>query len=580
MYLNLIFSLQSPDDDEPEVYNTQRRSSSCPDLTIYRPSSEPARKRAQSLFYHVDDEADFLSNLKGMHRVQSDGDLTKVDRNRAFDESNMQLQPTELLARVFTALGNIKAADDEAQSNAAMGGGFHGLSDSQILASEKQSNWSLPFSESSYAVPPLKARGRAASEFRAPMPDQLELSNSHSHEWTWSGNNQQIEEFMRLKKLNKKRSSDLYRAALTSPKVENPVVNMEEGMAAQATRPPGRASSPSIFGRFNPFKKRDDSRKMSLIPNDRLDVKNYLDHTSAGRHSRISVPSFANVAPATRRRTSTFSIMSTTDEGSADVLENTTIADLIRALEVMHTQAVAGDDSLLETLLDNPRQRFGSSSTINGLPQNIQQQPQQSIPPPLINIFPPASPTQSQTPRNRRSSMRPLSTSNTPLFHRSNRRQSTIVDLPSTRRSSLFVPSSLGPPPYSEATPRTTHRRFSVRPTLLSIPPGQSPMPSIQATSTLQRRLSRPNPQLTDYNNFNLRPNRFGRSAAGSNNHSVSPLETSPIINRSGGLAPVTEIRRSNVPPQDDTPSQPYLVSSTDANTNPDTDINRRRSES
>ena len=568
------------------MYSTQRRSSSCPDLTIYRPTLEPARKRAQSLFYHVDDEADFLSNLKGMHRVQSDGDLRKVDQNRAFDESNLQLQPTELLARVFTALGNIKAADDEAQSNAAMGGGFHGLSDSQILASEKQSNWSLPFSESSYAVPPPKARGRAASEFRAPMADQLELGNSH--EWTWSGNNQQIEEFMRLKKLNKKKSSDLYRAALTSPKIENPVVSMEEGMAAQTIRPPGRASSPSIFGRFNPFKKRDDSRKMSLIPNDRLDVKSYLDHTSAGRHSRISVPSFANVGPSARRRTSTFSMMSTTDEGSADVLENTTIADLIRALEVMHTQAVTGDDSLLETLLDNPRRRFGSSTTINGLPQHNPQQQQQSVPPPLINIFPPASPAQLQSPRDRRNSMRPLSTSNTPLFHRSNRRQSAIVDLPSTRRSSLFVPSSLGPPPYSEATPRTTHRRFSVRPTLLSIPPGQSPFqsPSIQATSTLQRRISRPNPQLTDYNNFNLRPNRFGRSVSGPSNHSVSPLEMSPIVNRSGGLAPVTEIRRSNVPLQDDDrqSSQPYLVSSTDGNTNtntnPDTDINRKRSES
>lgn len=562
------------------MYNTQRRSSSCPDLSIYRPCSEPARKRAQSLFYHVDDEADFLSNLKGMHRVQSDGDLTKFDRNRAFDESNSQLQPTELLARVFTALGNIKAADDEAQSNAAMGGGFHGLSDSQILASEKQSNWSLPFSESSFAVPPLKARARAASDFRAPMPDQLDVSNSH--DWTWSGNNQQIEEFMRLKKFNKKRSLDLYRAALTSPKIENAVVNMEEGVAAQTIRPPGRASSPSIFGRFNPFKKRDDSRKMSLIPNDRLDVKSYLDHTSAGRHSRISVPSFANVAPSARRRTSTFSMMSTTDEGSADVLENTTIADLIRALEVVHTQAVAGDDSMLENLFDNPRRRFGSTSTINGLPQHNPQQQQQSVPPPLINIFPPASPTQLQSARDRRSSMRPLSTSNTPLFRRSNRRQSAIVDLPSTRRSSLFVPTSLGPPPYSEATPRTKHRRFSVRPTLLSIPPGQSPMPSIQATSTLQRRISRPNPQLTDYNSFNLRPNRYGRSVPGSSNHSVSPLETSPIVNRSGGLAPVTEIRRSNVPPLDDDgqSSQPYLVSSTDANTNPDTDINRRRSES
>lgn len=524
------------------MYITHRRTSSCPDLSIYRPSSEPARKRAQSLFYHVDDEPDFLSNFKKLNRVQSDGDLNKVDRNRAIDDTNLQLQPTELLARVFTALGNIKAADDEVQSIAA--GGFHGLSDSQILASEKQhdSSWSLQFSDSSYAVPPRALRGRAASDFRAPIPDQLEVNDSH--DWTWSGNNQQIEEFMRLRKLNKKKAPDLYRAALTSPKVENPIVNMEEGMFAQATQSPGRASSPSILGRFNPFKKRDDSRKMSLTP-DRLDVNSYLDHTSAGRDSRISMPTFSNITPAVRRRTSTYSMMSTTDEGSADVLENTTIADLIRALEVMHTQAhTTGDTSLLENLLDNPRPRLGSSSSMvhNSTIQNSSNQQA----PPLINVFPPSTPMQR---RDRRMSMRPASTSNTPLFYRTNRRQSAIVDLPSTRRSSLLIPPSAGPPPYSEATPRTSHRRFSVRPTLLSIPPGQSPLPSIQATSTLQRRLStRPSPLLTDYTNFNQRPNRFGRSiSTSSSNHSVSPLETSPVVNRPHHLAPVTETRL-NVP--------------------------------
>lgn len=549
------------------MYSTHRRTSSCPDLSIYRPRSEPARKRAQSLFYHVDDEPEFLKNL---NRVQSDGDLNKIDRNRPTDESNLQLQPTELLARVFTALGNIKAADDEVQSIAAMSGGFHGLSDSQILASEKQhdSNWSLPFSDSSYAVPPPKARGRAASDFRAPIPDQLDLNNSH--DWTWSGNNQQIEEFMRLRKLNKKKSPDLYRAALTSPKVENPIVSMEEGMFAQATQPPDRARSSSIFGRFNPFKKRDDSRKMSLTP-DRLDVNSYLDHTSAGRDSRISVPPFSNnITPAVKRRTSTYSMMSITDEGSADVLENTTIADLLRALESMHTQAVTtGDASMLDNLFDNPRPRLGSSSSM--VRNSTIRSSSNQHAPPLINVFPPSTPTQR---RDRRNSLRPVSTSNTPLFYRMNRRQSAIVDLPSTRRSSLLVPPSTGPPPYSEATPRTSHRRFSVRPTLLSIPPGQSPLPSIQATSTLQRRLStRPSPLLTDYTNFNQRPNRFGRSiSTGSSNHSVSPLETSPVVNRNTHhLAPVPEPEiRLNVPQVRRT-SRPQLLNA---------NLDRKRSES
>lgn len=525
------------------------------------------RKRAQSLFHHVDSgEPDFLSNLKNLQRVQSESDLNKVDRNQPFNETNErnqqnhQMQPTDLLARVFTALGNIKAADDEAQSIAAMSGGIHGFSDAHILSSEKNhdSRWSIPFSESGFAVPPPRARGRAASDFRAPIPDQLELNNTH--DWTWSGNNQQIEEFMRLRKLNKKKQPDLYRAAFAIPKNDNSVVvNLEDGILPEPTSTVGDRS-PSIFGKWNPFKKRDDSRKMSLMP-DRLDIKSYLDRTTAGRESRVSVTPMQNATPSFRRRTSTFSILSGTDESSADVLENTTIADLIRALEVMHTQAAAGDNPLLENLLENPHSRVGSMSQH----LTVQNSPQPSLP--LINVFP-ATPTHS---RDRRGSLRPFSTANTPQSHRTNRRQSTIVDLPSTRRSSLLVPPSTGPPPYSEATPRPSHRRFSVRPTLLSIPPGQSPMPSIQATSSLQKRLSmRPSPLLQDNTNFSIRPNKFSRSISNSSsNYSASPLEASPVPIHNMFLAPVDETQL-NVPQMSQT-SRSFSMS---------TNSKRKRSES
>lgn len=488
------------------------------------------------------------------------------------------MQPTELLARVFTALGNIKAADDEAQSIAALSNaGFHGLSDSEILASEKlnDSKWSLPFSESSIAHPPPKARGRAASDFRAPVPDQLELNNSH--EWTWSGNNQQIEEFLRLRKLNKRKSPNLYRAALTLPKIDSPAVVVNVEGETPSETPPlqrlplvrSRSSSTSIFDRLNPFKKRgDDTRKMSLTP-DHLDVTNYLDRTSRGRMSASPIPYLTPTT--TKRRPSTFSMLSVNDEGSADVLENTTIADLIRALEVMHTQAVLGDNSAsLENLLDggsSPRPRLASTSMQNTTIHNIQQ-PQSPPPPPLINIFPPSTPTSIH---DRRNSMRPLSSTNTPLFNRSNRRrQSTIVDLPSSRRSSILMPTSTGPPPYSftntntisnEGTPRP-HRRFSVRPTLLSIPPGQSPMPSIQATTSLQKKLSnlRPSPLLNDSTHLSIRPHRFGRSISTcSSNHSGSELETSPLPNRNAFLTTVTE-SQLNIPQPRPTNRPKYLA--------------------
>lgn len=505
-----------------------RRTSSCPDLSGYRPSSEPMRKRAQSLFYPDDEEDPDLMNL---HRVQSESDLHKADRNRPFDGT----EPTELLARVFTALGNIKAADDEAQSIAAMSMGINGFSDSQILASEKQndSRWSISCSDTSFSLAPPRARARAASDFRAPLPEHLDYGSSH--DWTWSGNNQQIEEFMRLRRMNKRKSPDLYRAALTIPKSYSSVtVNIDEGTPPLTS--PARDRSPSIFDRLNPFKKRDDSRKMSIS----ADEKNYLDQMPTRRDSRLSSPLQNGMTPSMKRRVSAYSAFSATDENSANVLENTTIADLIRALEVMHTQAQTGDAPSLENLLSGARPHLLSESH---LPQSTVHSSSSQQPLPMINILPPGTPIHL---RDRRSSMRPFSTSNTPLFNRANRRQSAIVDLPSARRSSLLVPPSSGPPPYSENTPRTTHRRFSVRPTLLSIPPGQSPMPSIQAVSSLQKRLSmRPSPLLSDYGaTAGIRPQRFGRSISTS---CSSPLETSPLPNHNTFLSPVTETRL-NVP--------------------------------
>lgn len=533
-YFLFVFQSNYPDDVEPEAYMGRRRTSSCPDLSIYRPNTEPMRKRAQSLFYPDDEEDPDFMNL---HRVHSESDLNKADRNQPFNGTDPN-EPTELLARVLTALGNIKAADDEAQSIAwSMGLGVHGFSDSQILASEKRhdSRWSIPYSDTSFSIAPPRARARAASDFRAPVLQQLEYGDSH--DWTWSGNDQQIEEFRRLRRMNKRKQPDLYRAALTIPKSYSSVtVNIDESPSPPVTSPI-RERSPSIFERLNPFKKRDDSRKTSLS----VDEKNYLDQSSSTgrRDSRLSVsPIQDGTTPSMKRRVSAYSAFST-DEHSANVLENTTIADLIRALEVMHTQAATGDGPTLENLLQVPRQRFLSESqtpqsTISGSTQQ---------PLPSINILPPSTPTQL---RDRRSSMRPFSTSNTPLVDRANRRKSAIVDLPSARRSSLLVPPTAGPPPYSENTPRSTNRRFSVRPTLLSIPPGQSPMPSIQAVSSLQKRLMRPSPLSTDYGTLGIRPQRMGRSIS-TGSYSSSPLEASPVPNHNTFLTPVNETRL-NIP--------------------------------
>lgn len=471
------------------------------------------------------------------------------------------------MARVLTALGNIKAADDEAQSIAAMScGAYNGFSDAQILSSEKpnDSNWSTQYSDSNFALPPPRARGRAASEFRAPIPDELEYGGSH--DWTWSGNDQQIEEFMRLRRLNKRKEPDLYRTALKLPKSNSSyTVNIDEASSGGIPR---TERSQSIFDRLNPFKRRGDaaSRKQSLAQSDAL--QSYLEQTAAGRGSRMNAsspppPPSSNhlqdpFTPSMKRRMSTYSAFSTNDESSANILENTTIGDLIRALEVMHTQAITGDDPILENLLTVPAMPRGRSHTVSESHASSSAQQQQQLP--SINILP-TTPTEF---RDRRASLRPFSTSNTPLFNRANRnrRLSTNIDFPSARRSSLLTPPSLnGPPPYSENTPKSTHRRFSVRPTLLSIPPGQSPMPSIQAVSSLQKRLStRPSPLTTqtDYGTLNMRTNRMGRTISNSSSNyggggggassCESTINGMPVSSHQTHLAPLTESRPTVLP--------------------------------
>lgn len=507
-------------------YDMERRSSSCPDLSIYRSEERSMRKRAQSLFYPAD--TDLLS--VPMNRVQSDSDLRRVNRKRTFDETNQLSRPSDLLARVVTALNNIRTAEDDDQSVLdTTVGGVHGFSDAQILASEKiNSKWSLAYSDGSYAVPPTQYRSRAASDFRAPI--RTELQSNDEHKWTWSGNNSQIKEFMRMRK---RKSNDLYRAAFGQNKTNSGnsvIVNIE---------PPVEAISPavannSILNRLNPFRRRstdNDNKGLSVTP-DRLDVQNYLDRTAAGRGSHLSVSTRQYLNKTAKGRSSNFSILSMNDENNADVLEKTTIADLIRALEVVHTQANMSDTPLLQDYFNDPKRKVGMATLTppSGLP-------------PLINLFAPVDKY------GRRNSMKPQS-SQTPVFNRA-RRQSNILDnLTSSKRSSLLRPPSGQPPPYSESIDKNkTYRRFSIRPTLLSIPPGQSPAPSFTPASQFQRRSSlRPSPLAMDPSTIvtTLRASaRFKRSiSSSSGSGGVTPtsnLSTPATRRRNLALRPVTE---------------------------------------
>lgn len=464
------------DTAEKAAFTSLHRSSSCPELTMYRQDSPRViRKRAYSENYAEPLDSSTISTLT-LCRVQSEGDLSRIDKKKTFEGADTALKTGDLLSRVVNALGSIRPTDEDGQSVLELGidGGVQGFSDSQILASERRySRWSLTQSDGSYTNPPM--RRRAASDFRVPPPDSF---NHLSNEWTWNGNNdQQIKEYM---KNNKKKFSipEIF-TTKSDPNNRSVTLNIPDTLHV-----PTEARNRSFISKINPFKARvlgqhGKRHSVAVAVSQDVNPQIYLENTSRGRESRTSLTR-QYLAASARGRNSVFSILEQPQNAdNADLLEKTTIADLIRALEVVHTKANLSTENSLLGFGDVPKRKVGT-------------------------VTPPSPPnlTHLQVPNNhRRGSLRPVP-GYTAVFNSQNnsRRKSLYLNpesISTARRSSVASLRPVNPPPPYSVTPKPMTRRFSVRPTNLSIPPGQAPSatPSIQASSMLQRKLSlRPSP--------------------------------------------------------------------------------------
>ncbi|XP_017089016.2 open rectifier potassium channel protein 1 isoform X1 [Drosophila bipectinata] len=609
--LNELYILKvKPVYTDVDIAYTLPRSNSCPDLSMYRlePAPMPSRKRAFSVC------ADLVEAQKaGLVHASSDTELSKLDREKTFETAEAYRQTTDLLAKVVSALATVKPPPADAE-DAALYGGYHGFSDSQILASE----WS--FSTVNEFSTSRRPRARACSDFNLEPPhwqSERPLRSGHN-EWTWSGDNQQIQEAFNQR----------YKDA------QVPRLQEEETFEDQLKKPAKKFSMPDGLRRLFPFQKKrpsqDVERKLSVVsvpegvPRPQLDYhSNTVTAASSQsylRNGRGPPPPFAasngslasggvtnlgfqleegqatppvtgayqrRAAPGKRRRESIYtqnpaisarrgsmypptaqalaqmqmrrgslatsgsgsaamaavaarrgslfpataasatsmtsnttprrsSIFSVTSDKDMNVLEQTTIADLIRALEVVHTHAVLDEQQQAAAAAGGA----GGSNTKVGRKQrkmgNAGLDPPQL--PPILSLF-----AGDQT--------RNLQIAATNRLYA---RRSTIVGTMSPlaggggagtsgagatggATGASAVRSLLEPPPsYTEraepanvtSTPVATtvgqskfRRRFSVRPTALQIPPGQAPPPGVSLSETsssqtaLQRRLSlRPSP--------------------------------------------------------------------------------------
>uniref|UniRef100_A0A182IWY4 Potassium channel domain-containing protein n=1 Tax=Anopheles atroparvus TaxID=41427 RepID=A0A182IWY4_ANOAO len=507
--LNEVYMLKfKPVYDEPAdrwQSASKSRSSSCPELSLYRPPQMPTthRKRANSESALADARSTMDSG--SLLRRLSDTDLQRINREKTFGVQAL-VQPAELLARVVTALGNITASPDDNQSileRASLTAGVNCFSDSQILASERTwPGWSINGSDKSAYLTAPPMRPRAASDIGLPP----HVSPQDSNEWTWSGgDNNQIQQILQIRQ-KVKQKDNLLRAALSNNATfdSSLTINVpptgQEGKVAAVNR--------GMLHRLNPFRKRTNSKTPAPdVESGPPGLDSYLSGTSKGRSSMFNLPTSSYLSATSRGRGSILS-MPPQDE---HLLETTTIGDLLRALELMHTETVTsnGDHRGSFALGDGSMGRrrnthsFSSGKPTTGVPS-------------LLTLFTPPI-----EPGSRRGSMKPPlgrtgSADSAPIVRRPSFRP---VNPPSYTATVSGSPAGGGSPTLGVvSSPKPIRRRFSVRPSNLAYPPGHCPRPgavgpdllgapqlnsSSQSlhnlpTTTLQRRLSaRPSPLAT-----------------------------------------------------------------------------------
>lgn len=254
----------------------------------------------------------------------------------------------------------------------------------------------------------------------------LDEQPDSSYEWTSNGtNSNQIEEYM-------KQNTKNHITSMLPSKLES--INHYENFTIQVdSEKQTETRKKSFMSKINPFK---GSRKYSVTSQDNSAEK-YLENTSKGRESRLSLSHL-------------------TCE-NMELLENTTIADLIRAIEGEQTKSKFSPETpLLDDYEESSKIKIGTNVPTQGL---------------------------------RRGSLRPTHDYTTIFTSQNmNRRNSSILNREPTTVSRSF-PANLS----SMTTPKRTTQR--IRSTSSSIPTVQEHDSYIQSLSMLHRTSSlRPTP--------------------------------------------------------------------------------------
>lgn len=325
------------------------RSQSCPEFTLDDCKSPiPHRKRAQSVNLFNEDKyvEDIEQRPLQLQSSHSESNLMRIDRHKTFNQQNVRDNTSDVLAQVVFALNNFTSNVEETvgggpPSGTASSGGIDLFSDESILEDE----WSVVTAPNEKM--PKKFRSRAKSL----NPQISKISNSvdaKTPQFTWSGDNNDIQDYINAQVKNQKKVLK----KMSKKDTNGIVINIEKPkdvVEVNETKNVGTNRRMSIRNAFNNVFKRRNT-----VFNSNTDAVSESNDTFIDIEQSKGIPMKTSISPAFDRKMSIkgdgfkkpdyirrFSILSNQSVSSEQVLENTTIADLIRAIETAHIKNMA-----------------------------------------------------------------------------------------------------------------------------------------------------------------------------------------------------------------------------------------------
>lgn len=401
-----------------QSYSLARFSSSCPDLSMYDARTPARHGRSYSLAIDCNLRKALTTPLR---KANSDSDLNYIDRQKTFANSSNSFGKDDLITKVVSALGTIQKQDRDERTCSELGL----FSDSDILENSRRcSGWSLNRCDAGFG------------------------SLSRTNQLTWNGRNS-----------NEVRPSILVdRDAVTSSRPpaftrsvslhipeddDDSRINMNREISNRMIK---RTNSPKtlVF---------DEGQRHSVVFPEMESQMNW-ERKKGKRSSIISLPR-EYVAATSRGRDSIVSILDTpVNATNLDLLEKTSVADLIRALEVVHSTSAKDDGTA------SPKRKNRLTQIMNSRRGSLRPLPS------YTTIF---------TSSNTKNPIRKISSQSTP-------------DSSMFSRQSSLRPHGL-PPPYTPGTVQNPAvNRFSVR-SIPSIPSPERMNQSMPPTALLQKKL-------------------------------------------------------------------------------------------